>query len=116
MTEGMRTTLAVFVATLVVITTGLILYSTLGIVRNSDDPAAGEAVTSFRAALERKDGERACSLLTPDAQSALEDERKKPCEQAILEVKDDVEPKAGVDEINVAENSAFVSTAKQDAV
>src|SRR3954447_18025161 len=112
----MRSTLAVFVATLVVIATGLILYSTLGIVRNSDDPAAGAAVTSFRAALEQGDGQGACSLLTPDAQSSLEDERKKPCEQAVVEVKDDVEPQAAVDDVNVAENSAFVSTSKHDAV
>src|SRR3954454_22535625 len=112
----MRNTLAVFVATLVVIATGLILYSALGIVRNSDDPAAGDAVSSFRAALERDDGKRACSLLTPDAQSSLEDERKKRCEQAVVEVKDDIEPQAAVNDIDVAENSAFVLTQKQDAV
>src|SRR3954454_20108205 len=112
----MRNTLAVFVATLVVIATGLILYSALGIVRNSDDPAAGETVSAFRAALEQGDGKRACSLLTPDVQSSLEDERKKPCEQAIVEVKKDVEPQAAVAEVDVAENSAFVTTERHDAV
>ena len=47
----MRSTFALFVLTLVLIVTGLALYSTIGIVRNSDDPKAGAAVTDFGAAL-----------------------------------------------------------------
>ena len=116
MTPWMRSTLATFVMTLVVIATGLILYSTLGIVRNGDDPAAGAAVNAFRDALEQDDGAQACRLITPDARSALEEERKKPCAQGIVEVKDDVEPLAATETVNVAERSAFVETRKQDVV
>jgi hypothetical protein len=111
-----RSTLTTFVVTLVLIATGLILYSTLGIVRNSDDPAAGTAANAFRAALEQDDGARACSLLAPETRSALEDERKKPCQEAIVEVKEDVEPQAAAASVNVAERSAFVETQKQDVV
>jgi hypothetical protein len=98
------------VFTLVVIATGLILYSTLGIVRNSDDPKAGAAVTAFGSALEQHDGAKACAELTTEAQSKLEDERKKPCEQAIVEVASEVGPGDAVTSVNVAERSAFVRT------
>jgi hypothetical protein len=99
-----------FAITLVVIATGLIVYSAVGIVRNSDDPAAGEAVTAFGDALKQHDGAGACAELTEQAQSKLEDERKKPCEQAIVEVSSEVEPGDSVSKIDVAETSAFVRT------
>jgi hypothetical protein len=105
-----RGTFALFVFTLVVIVTGLVVYSALGIVRNSDDPAAGTAVKDFGSALEQHDGARACGLLSPTAQSKLEDERKKPCGQAIVEVASDVKPGSAVTQIDVAETSAFVRT------
>jgi hypothetical protein len=108
----MRSTLALFVFTLVVIATGLILYSALGIVRNSDDPAAGAAVSAFGSALKQHDGARACAELTKQAQSKLEDERKKPCEQAVVEVASEVAPGGAVTTINVAESSAFVRTSR----
>jgi hypothetical protein len=106
----MRSTFAIFAITLVVIATGLIVYSALGIVRNSDDPAAGEAVTAFGDALKQHDGARACAELTKEAQSKIEDERKKPCEQAIVEISSEVEPGDSVSKIDVAETSAFVRT------
>ena len=106
----MRSTFAIFVFTLVVIATGLALYSALGIVRNSDDPAAGAAVTAFGTALKQHDGAGACAELTKEAQSKLEDERKKPCDQAIEEVASEVEPGDAVTKIDVAESSAFVRT------
>jgi hypothetical protein len=108
----MRSTFALFAFTLVVIVTGLAGYSALGIIRNSDDPAAGTAVTAFGSALKQHDGARACGLLSSDTQSKLEDERKKPCREAILEVATEVKPGASVTRVDVAEMSAFVTTAK----
>lgn len=111
----MRSTLAIFVFTLVVIVTGLALYSALGIVRNSDDPAAGAAVRAFGSALKQRDGAGACAELTREAQAKLEDERKKPCEQAIVEIASEVEPGDAVSSVNVAESSAFVRTSRGPA-
>ena len=108
----MRSTFAIFVFTLVVIATGLIVYSALGIVRNSDDPKAGAAVSAFGAALKQHDGAKACGELSDEAQSKLEDERKKPCQQAIIEVASEVEPGDAVTRIDVAETSAFVRTSQ----
>ena len=105
----MRGPLALFAITLALIVTGLALYSALGIVRNSDDPAAGAAVSSFGQALKAGDGKRACALLTADAQSRVEDDRKKPCDEGILEIESDLEPDGEVAGIDVAENSAFVT-------
>jgi hypothetical protein len=107
-----RSTFAIFVFTLVVIATGLILYSALGIVRNSDDPAAGAAVSAFGAALKQHDGARACAELTKETQSKLEDDRKKPCDQAIVEVASEVEPGSAVTRVDVAETSAYVRTSQ----
>src|SRR5436190_23582891 len=108
----MRGTFALFVFTLVVIATGLAVYSALGIARNADDPAAGQAVTQFGSALKQHDGQKACGLLSTDTQSKLEDERKKPCSEAILEVASEVEPGDSVTSVNVAETSAFVKTSR----
>jgi hypothetical protein len=110
-----RSTFALFVCTLVVIATGLILYSALGIVRNSDDPKAGAAVSAFGDALQQHDGVKACAELTEDVQSKLEDERRKPCEQAILEVASEVEPGDAVTRVDVAETSAYVRTTQGPA-
>jgi hypothetical protein len=99
-----------FILTLVLIASGLIVYSALGIVRNSDDPAAGEAVSAFGNALKDDDGARACGLLTSEAQSKLEDERKKPCEEAIVEMASELEPGEAVSTVDAAETSAFVRT------
>lgn len=98
-----------------IIVTGLAVYSALGIVRNSDDPAAGKAVTAFGAALERGDGKQACDLLTAVAQSRLEQDRKKPCEQAIVEVASELRPDGQVTHVDVAETSGFVTTASGEA-
>lgn len=106
----MRSTFAIFLFTLAVIVTGLAVYSALGIVRNSDDPAAGAAVSAFGDALKQRDGAGACALLSKEAQSKLEDERRKPCEQAIVEIASEVEPGDAVTSANVAESSAFVRT------
>lgn len=109
---SVKSTFTLFVVTLVVIATGLALYSALGLVRNSDDPAAGTAVTRFGEALRADNGAAACGLLTAVAQSKLESERKKPCAQAILEVADELAPGDSVTRIDVAETSAFVRTSR----
>ena len=109
---SVRSTFALFCFTLVVIATGLILYSTLGIVRNSDDPAAGAAVSTFGKALDQRDGAKACDELSDDVQSKLEDERKKPCDQAIIEIASEVAPGKTVTKVDVAETSAFVRTSR----
>jgi type II secretory pathway pseudopilin PulG len=106
----MRSTFVLFAFTLVIIAAGLAVYSALGIIRNADDPAAGKAVSAFGTALKQQDGKGACALLSANAQSKLEDERKKPCEQAIIEVASDVKPGDAVTRIDVAEKSAFVTT------
>ena len=106
----MRGPLALFVLTLVLIATGLAAYSALGIVRNSDDPAAGVTVTSFGQALEQDDGKRACALLTAVARNRIEQDRKKPCEEGILELASELGPRGEVARVDVAENSGFVTT------
>jgi len=113
--RGVRAPFALFVGTLVLIATGLITYSTLGIARNSDDPAAGAVVSGFAGALEQHDGKGACALLTPDAQSQVERDRKKPCEEGIVEVASDIEPHGDVTKIEVAERSGFVQTSSGTA-
>jgi hypothetical protein len=111
----MRSTFALFVFTLVLIATGLVTYSAIGIVRNSDDPKAGTTVTQFGDALRQHDGKRACALLSASTQSKLEDDRKKPCEQGVLEIASDLELKSPVGRIDVAETSGFVKTDAGDA-
>jgi hypothetical protein len=106
----MRSTFTLFVFTLVLIATGLLVYSALGIARNSDDPAAGAVVTDFARALRSKDGKAACALLSPSTQSKLEDERKKPCAEAIVEVASDIEPHGSVAKVSVAESEGFVES------
>jgi hypothetical protein len=110
-----RGTFALFVATLVVIATGLAAYSALGIVRNSDDPAAGAAVTAFGRALRQNEGARACALLSSNTQSRVEQERKKPCREGIVEIASDVQPNGRLTRVDVAESSGFVTTADGSA-
>jgi hypothetical protein len=110
-----RGTFALFIATLIMIATGLVVFSALGIVRNSDDPAAGAAATAFGRALRQQDGKRACALLSADTQSRIEQERKKPCDKGIVEVASDIEPDGAVNRISVAESSGLVTTADGSA-
>jgi hypothetical protein len=49
--------------------------------REHDAAAVAER---FHAALEARDGEAACSELNPETASELEQQEKKPCEEAIL--------------------------------
>ena len=69
--EANRRTAPMFVLYLVVIAAGIAAAIVLGFAREADDPAAGETVARFAAAIEREDGEAACAQLTEDAQSNL---------------------------------------------
>lgn len=111
----MRAIFALFVLLLVVIATGLVLYSAIGIARSSDDPAAGRTVADFAAALDDDDGARACALLTAEAQDAVESSRRKGCDQGIVELRRFIAPGGAPAFVNRAENSAIVTTTEGDA-
>ena len=70
---------------------------------------AGAVAAAFHAALERGNGQAACAELNPDTASKLEQEEKKPCEEAITSL--DI-PKGGtVADTRVYQTSAFASLA-----
>lgn len=112
----MRSTFTVFVTYLVVIVAGLVVYTAIGFVRHAEDPAPARAAGNFAQALDARDGARACGLLTPDAQDALEQDRKKPCDRGVIEVAASLklQGRAGLTEI--AERSAIVTTQRGDAL
>ena len=77
----------------------------LGLVRQADDPAAGDTVERFSTAIEQKDGEAACQQLSQDTQSKLESQEQRPCEEAVLTL----ELSGGdVVSVDVSETSAAV--------
>ena len=104
----MKRTFALFIAYVTVIATGLAVYTAIGLARNGDDPAAGAAVAAFGSALDSGDGGRACSLLTEDAQDAVEQSRRKSCEAGVLELRRLISPAGTPAEANRAESSALV--------
>lgn len=76
----------------------------------SRDRDAAAVAERFHAALEQGDGQAACAELNPETASKLEQQEKKPCEQAItsLEI-----PKGGsVADTRVYMTSAFASLAE----
>lgn len=111
----MRSVFATFVVYLVVITAGLVLYTTLGFARNADNGEPAAAVRAFAAALEQENGAAACGLLSTDAQTSIETARKKPCDQGVVEVKDDVKPGGAPSDTDIAERSAIVKTSPDHA-
>jgi hypothetical protein len=110
----MRSVRATYIAYLALITAGLVLYTAVGYVRSADSAAPGETVQQFAKALDTRDGEAACNVLAPDTASRLEDDRKKPCDQAVLEIATEIQPKGEVSRNDVAERSAVVSTTGGD--
>lgn len=112
----MRSVFATFVVYLVVITTGLVVYTTIGFARNADNAEPAAAVSEFSAALAHGKGAAACGLLSTDAQNSIETDRKKPCDQGIVEVKDDVKPGGAPSNTDIAERSAIVKTSADHAV
>lgn len=112
----MRSVFATFVVYLVVIATGLVVYTSIGFARNADNGEPAAAVRAFSSALEQGDGSAACGLLSTEAQKTVEAERKKPCAEGIVEIKDDVAPGAEPGDTDIAERSAFVETGADAAV
>ena len=104
----MKQPFGLFLTYLTVIATGLAVYTAIGIARQSDDPAAGQAVRDFAAALEDGDGERACALFTADARDEVEQARRKPCDQGVLELRRFIAPLGTPAVVDRAERSAIV--------
>lgn len=74
---------------------------------------AGAVAAAFHAALERGNGQAACAELNPETASKLEQEEKKPCEEAITSL--DI-PKGGtVADTRVYQTSALASLAEGTA-
>lgn len=112
----MRSVFATFIVYLAVIATGLVVYTSVGFARNADNGEPAAAARAFTSALERDDGAAACGLLSTGAVKTVEAERKKPCDQGIVEIKDDVAPAGEPSDTDIAERSAFVKTGTDDAV
>jgi hypothetical protein len=74
-----------------------------------DDDAAA-VVQRFHAALEQNDGRAACAELNPETASALEQEKKKPCEAAITSL--DIPKGGSVAETRVDLTSGIASLAE----
>lgn len=104
----MKPTFGIFVTYLLVIATGLAVYTAVGVARHSDDPAAGATVRAFATALEDGDGPRACSLFTEDAQDEIEQARRKNCAQGVLELRRFIAPIGSPAVVNSAERSSIV--------
>ena len=105
-----------FIAYLLVIATGLIVYSVIGLTRGADNDEPLQVVTAFNAALEDGDGQAACALLSEEAQSALERERRKPCERGVVEVSHELSFDARATDTDIAESSAIVTNGTSRAV
>jgi hypothetical protein len=66
---------------------GLVCILAIGLVGCATEDSEREAaavVERFHAALERRDGQRACRQLSEEAASKLEQQEERPCETAIL--------------------------------
>ncbi|MDQ3934459.1 MAG: hypothetical protein M3340_07490 [Actinomycetota bacterium] len=106
-----RRTAPVFALYLVVIVAGIAAAVAIGLARGSDDGAAGETVERFARAIQSRDGAAACRELTGPARSALEEQERRPCEEAIVEL----ELSGGeVTHVDVAETSAAVDLSEGD--
>jgi hypothetical protein len=74
---------------------------------------AAAVANRFHAALEARDGEAACAELNPETASKLQQQEKKPCQQAI--VTSDIPKGASVADTRVYETSAFAQLAEGGA-
>lgn len=70
---------------------------------------AATVAERFHAAVEARDGEAACRELNPETASALEQQEKKPCEEAILTL--ELPKGVPVADTRVYETSAFAQLA-----
>ena len=71
---------------------------------------AATVAERFHAALEARDGEAVCSELNPETASALEQQEKRPCEEAILSL--DLPKDGTVADTRVYVTSAFATLAE----
>jgi hypothetical protein len=74
---------------------------------------AAAAAERFHAALEAGDGQAACAELNPETASKLEQQEKKPCEEAIVTI--ELPKRASVADTRVYETSAFAQLAEGGA-
>ena len=74
---------------------------------------AAAVAARFHAALEARDGQSACSELNPETASKLEQQEKKPCDQAIVTL--GLPKGVAVADTRVYETSAFAQLAKGGA-
>jgi hypothetical protein len=89
----------------------LVAASGCGTGDRADDAAA--VATRFHAALEAEDGQAACEELSEETASTLEQQEKKPCEEAILELE---LPKGGTVAVRRVEmRSAYTGLAEGGA-
>jgi hypothetical protein len=112
----MTSTKAIFFAYLGVIVAGLVAFSAIGLARNADDSKPARVVERFAQALAKDDGAGACELLGEDAADAVEKERKKPCEQGVVEMKEDIAVHGAIAATDIAEKSAVVTTDSGESV
>jgi hypothetical protein len=74
---------------------------------------AAAVAARFHAALESRDGQAACAELNPETASKLEQQEKKPCEEAIVTL--ELPKGAAVADTRVYETSAFAQLAEGGA-
>jgi hypothetical protein len=89
----------------------LALLGVPGCGREGSERAARHSAERFYEAFEAGDGDGACAQLTEEAQSALERNKQKPCQQAVLDL--ELSP-AKPTSVQVAVTSAVVDTEEGD--
>jgi hypothetical protein len=89
-----------------------LLAGTAGCGRGGDDTAVRTVTDRFFAAVDSDDGELACSQLSPETRSALEDQEKSACRDAITQLDLQSSPVEGV---QVYERAAMVKLASGEA-
>jgi hypothetical protein len=109
----MRGTGTVFTLYLVLIVAGIAAAIVIGLTRSGDDPAAGDTVERFAAALEEGNGRAACAELSAEARNVLESQEASECEQAIVELDLSL---GEVSSVEVADTSATVELAEGGSV
>jgi hypothetical protein len=62
----------------------LLALAICGCGRSGDRQAVRHAAAQFYAAVDGRDGERACALLSTDTRKALEDQESEPCDEAVV--------------------------------
>jgi hypothetical protein len=90
-----------------------LLLALAGCGRGGSEDAARDSVERFFAALERDDGRAACQELAPETASAVAQDEKKPCGDAVLSLGIASAP---IDQVRVYVDAAQARLAGGDAV